>query len=310
MIRALLFAASLLAAANPACAWVAQRAAVPGYTAPGDIVPYTAWYGLRAYNGVVAALGTRPMLRIRNPTSGELCDVLIATSGDKGVTSNCSSTGAGQTVSAFCGATDCRVNKIYDQTQGNACGGSTCDLVQATAGNQPYLLAADSYNAVTSQISTTVLMNSATNYTANVAAKMTITGVGNVSNAQFANILAQGANLINHGGVAAQWNISGSGGGRNYNGISDGAWHTAVANLNAGGSLTGLCLATNCSIEFGNNSPGTSTTAGLMQILGLASATTVNKFREGGIIDNHSASYSEANLLNSNASAYWGFTPP
>ncbi len=39
----------------------------------------------------------------------------------------------GQTVTAWIGGSTARVSKMYDQVAGNACGGASCDVVQATA---------------------------------------------------------------------------------------------------------------------------------------------------------------------------------
>lgn len=292
-------------------AWTVQSPS-GNYTGPGDIITFTTWYSCgRAYSRAVAAAGTQKMCRIRNPSSGELCDYYVASNGGKGLTTNCTGAGAGQTVSSFCGGVDCKVHTAYDQRISNGCAGATsCDLVQATSGNQPTLSASDSYDVLINPLTTTVIMQSATNFTPNVAAKITLMGVGNVSNIAAANVMALGSNNINRNATGANtWVLNGSSGGSVLTGITDGAWHTMVGVLSSAASQSGRCAATS-GCTFASGAPVASVVAAKFQILGNASATTTNKWREGGMVDNFNAIAADAHSLNLNASAYWGFTPP
>ena len=90
-------------------------------------------YSLRAGSAAIAAAGTQKLINLRNGTTVETCDVLVATSGGLGLTANCSSTGNGQTVAAWLGAATGYFTKWYDQS------GHGNDVSQATAANQPSL---------------------------------------------------------------------------------------------------------------------------------------------------------------------------
>ena len=305
-------ALALILHAAPALAWVAQRAAAPGYTGPGDTIAFTAWYGLRAYSAAVAAAGTQPLIRIRNTSTSELCDVLVASNGGMGLTSNCTGAGAGQTVAAFCGGVDCKVHTVYDQVAGNACvGATTCNVVQATAGNQPALSAADSYSAITATGATTVVMTSTNNYAPNAAAKMTLMGVGNISNVASANIFVVAINAINRANiVAGNWVLTGGGAGKTVGGLTESAWHTAVGVMDGSHTNSWMCATASCGTPAASAAPTVLTTPNKFQLVGIVNAATVNKWREGGVKDNYAATSAEASALNGNSSTYWGFTPP
>lgn len=306
-MRALAVVLLILLAASPAHGWIAQKPA-PTYTGPGDIIAFTFWHGLRAYSAAVAASGTAKMMRIRNPTSGELCDVLVASNGGLGNTANCTGSGAGQSVSSFCGGADCRIATMYDQVAANACTSASCDLVQATSANQPTLSAADSYQVAVNPGATAVVLTSANNYTPSSQLSMTIAAVGNKTGTFNQNIYsAQGAqNLINGVSSGANtWQLIGTTGPTIS--ATDGAWHTAAALLRGSGNA-GICLSTSCG-TFASTCL-VSNTGGKPQILGVASASAVDKWREGGASSNHVLTPSEANAINANASSYWGFTPP
>lgn len=91
-----------------------------GYTGPGDIKTYSAWFGLRAYNGATATAGSAAI----NLCNGVTCsDVHVTSSG--GLSSS-------DLVTLGCSAiSTCTIHTFYDQT-GN---GNT--QTQATAGSRP-----------------------------------------------------------------------------------------------------------------------------------------------------------------------------
>ena len=115
------------------------------YTGPGNLVSGAIfWGGLRAYSTGTA--GTKAVRLQRASDSAQMdIDTLL--------------TGQFDTASAasFCASTTCTVVKVYDQSGGNACGGSACDLTVADAavptltfncnGSQPCI----TFNAASSQ---------------------------------------------------------------------------------------------------------------------------------------------------------------
>jgi hypothetical protein len=110
------------------------------FQGPGDITPFTAWYGLRAYSAAVAATGTQKAADLRRVSDNATCTALIGTDGNLDLTVGTPCNSNTQTVTAWIGASSASVSKMYDQVAGNACGGASCDVVQATAGNQPHFL--------------------------------------------------------------------------------------------------------------------------------------------------------------------------
>jgi hypothetical protein len=145
MIRAALVALALLllplAPAERSDANLLMAPIVSGsYTGPGDIVAgWKAWYGLRAFSAAVAATGTQKSVNVRNGTTAETCDILIATSGLLGLTANCSGSSSGETPSAFCTSGSCFITEWYDQS------GNGNNISQGTAGDQPQLVLSGSY---------------------------------------------------------------------------------------------------------------------------------------------------------------------
>ena len=131
-----------------ATAFCNPAAPVSAYNGPGDVVGAVpvAWWGLRAYNKTQASnafYGTSiPIANLRRSADNATCDVLPDfTTGGFGTTTGCSIGGNnGLTYSGFC-TSNCFVAKLYDQTGRNQCTGATaCDLVQATAANQPQVV--------------------------------------------------------------------------------------------------------------------------------------------------------------------------
>ena len=97
LLLAALLLAPPLAKAQDATVIIPWASAAPTYTGPGDIVSFTAWYGLRAYSAAVAATGTQKAINITRASDSEVCDVLIATSGSLGLTANCTGADSGIT---------------------------------------------------------------------------------------------------------------------------------------------------------------------------------------------------------------------
>jgi len=133
----ILWGAAALAQMQSSIVWDA-----PQHTAgfPGDIATFTAWYSCtRAYSAAIAATGTQKACDLRRVSDNATCTVLVGTNGNVDYTVGTPCNSNTQTVTAWIGASSARVSKVYDQSSGNACTGS-CDVLQATAGNQPLLL--------------------------------------------------------------------------------------------------------------------------------------------------------------------------
>lgn len=94
-------AASIILSANPALASLsltgaglsADSSAPATYIGPGDIVSFTAWWGLRAYNGAIVTTGTQALVNIRRTSDSRTCDIIVNSSGGAGLLGNCSTGG-------------------------------------------------------------------------------------------------------------------------------------------------------------------------------------------------------------------------
>jgi hypothetical protein len=102
-----------------------------GYTGPGDVVSGAkAWYGFRAYNNTWAA-GSGKIANICLASNTSCTDMVSNSSGNMVITAPGGTT---------CTAINCFVHTLYDQSGNNGCSGGPCDIVQATAANQPLFI--------------------------------------------------------------------------------------------------------------------------------------------------------------------------
>lgn len=300
-IVSLAAAIALLCLPTNSDAWLAQKP-IP-YTGPGDVKAFTVWYGLRGYSYAKAAAGTTKMMRIRYPTSGEYCDVLVSSSGGLGLTTDCTSSGAGQTVSAFCNGGDCKVHTWYNQVGNTPCAGSTtCDIVQATEANQPTLRSADSYLSIETA-ATTVSLLSATNFTPSTV-KMSFSAVGNrVTGTGSGRMLTNfGSNnaIVATSGTANQWSLFANSTAMNRLSVNDNAWHTGngtIDNTSSAFLVDGLQVT----------SPTlNASTVAAAPLWGVSATSTTLRSKESGAIDNVALSSGERSALETNAKNYWG----
>jgi hypothetical protein len=284
--------------------WQIQTVGTPYTSGPGDVQAFTAWYGLRAYTAAIAAAGNRVAIRIRNTSSNELCDVLIAVNGRLGLTTNCTSTGAGQTVSSFCGGVDCGVHTWYDQVQGNACSAATCNFVQTTNANQPLLYVTDTYTSIRLTANTMGLAT-VNNFTP-AAAKQTLMVVGyreSAGGSAFSNLINSfgSNNRINTAnGLPNNWQIAGGVSGTLNVTANTNLWHAVVGVINGTGA-SGGCVDAGCSPT---SNAVASTVAAIPFSFGAANAV---RERELGVIDNFAANSTVNGNLITNSKNFWGF---
>ena len=295
-----LFAAAVGIGSIPSRAWLIQGSST--YVGPGDLNAFTAWYGLRGYSRAKALAGNTKMMKLRRPSSGETCDVLVAVTGGQGLTTGCSGASDGQSVTTFCGGVDCRVQIWYDQTGNNACAASSCDIIQNTTGNQPALAFASGFDYVRFDAAS-MLLNSANNFTPS-AAKLSVVGVANrtigsagtrvLYNVGSGNGLATGNSATN------VWHLWGSGSAAFSAAAADSVWHAGIAIINGASSILTI---------DGSDTTGTATasTSAAAPSSGTTPSGVAQRSREGGFIDNYALSSGERTSLDSNMRNYWGF---
>lgn len=294
------------------------------FQGPGDVVTFTAWWGLRAMNAAVALAGTQTVADLRRGSDNATCTFKVAANGGVDLTTGtvCNSntqtvfawmtrgtfTGAAISgtsltfsglsgsassgdrivgtgvaadtkISGSCTVSPCTVDisqtvasttitdliptfasKAYDQTAGNACGGSSCDVLQATGSRQPEFIMNCNGTLPCLQIvgsGTTNNLIGANNFTPS-GTSHSMAGVANrISGTSALGIIisSNSSNRLQTTGTANSWNmtsnitISGT--------ANDNSWHNA----------TGVI----------NNNPGTST----LKIDGSASTNTTATVNTG-----------------------------
>lgn len=119
-----------------------------GYSGPGDVFSFKAWYGLRAYNAASRGNKIANVCDITGGTVNGSCVDLVSNAATGLLVSQ---SGIG-THSLTCPGANCGVKILYDQTQGANCGGS-CDLSQSTVADMPVLLASQNGSLPAMQIS-------------------------------------------------------------------------------------------------------------------------------------------------------------
>lgn len=295
-----LFAAALallLATAAPTShAWLIGKP-VASYTGPGDYASFTFWYGLRAYSAAVAATGTQKSINIKRDSDSSTTDVLILTDGTLDVAS----------ASTFCAATTCRVEKIYDQVAGNACGGASCDVIVGGHVTHPTLVfncngslpCVERYGTGAAQNSQFASANNFTpagNDRSFSAVAEQVTGDASINSAR---IITLNTDSYIDLASATTWSMSTCVAATTVN-----VWHasngaratatTAVHNLDG--------VETNCSALAVNNTAGPPTIilAGAFSNTGRA-----NRFAEAGMQDNALWSGAVRTNLCHNQRLYW-----
>lgn len=277
------------------------------YTGPGDIVSFTAWYSCqRAYSSTVASPGTNLSCNIRRASDNEQCDFVLTNAGSIGNSTNCTGADNGKSLATFLNATTGAVTKAYDQTVGNACGGASCDVAQATAANQPTITLSclGSSNCMKST-STSIALASANNITP-ASGTVSFSVVGNraagtgSSPFMLENGAITGTNINRFGGqssTANKWIVGGSASLAVT--ANDAAWHAGNAVMAGASSVVNIDGAENTGTATGI------TTAGAPHGVTGNSSTTAES-PEHGFIDNSSISSTVRTSLCRNQQAYYG----
>lgn len=287
---------------------IADTPASQHYSGPGDVTAFTAWWGLRAYSAAIAATGTQNALDLRRASDNATCTAKIGTSGALDLTVGTPCNGNTQTVTAWVGASTALVSKIYDQTAGNACGGASCDLVQATSANQPTLLLTGCGGGGTlpclKVIATTHLFEllSANNFTP-AGTNLSLSAVGNRSSGTQACVLVSAnSNVVDSiqcNPTANNWLLGNSRTGS----ATDNAWHAANGAIaNSAGTSTFNVDGT----ETTSTSITVNTTAGKPKMIGTAAFATLTALvGEAGFKDGTTWSAGQRTALCHNQFAYW-----
>lgn len=285
-----------------------------GYTGPGDIQSYVAWWGLRCYNSAY---------------SGNVADIWDAATGNTTETLlTCSAGGTiNQTIHplATTCASSCVVAKLYDQTGNNACennsvSGFSCDVSQATNANRPTLTVSCQNGhpcVVFSGASSQQLLiqggANATGLTSAVAQPWSVSGVvertGNFTT--FQSTVSFGHNNITAPlGFGASANTIALNAGSTVTAAgTDNAWNAVQSVANGSSSTIRVNGTTTSSLNPGTRSipnfqDGTNG-FGHIGSDGFGDFTT-GEFAEGGILSGAMSSGNQSST-EANERAYWSF---
>ncbi len=266
------------------------------YKGPGDTLAATAWYGLRAYSSAKIG-GTTKSINIRRVSDSTTSDIVILTTGLLDVA----------TATTFCASTTCFVHTWYDQVAGNACGAASCDMVQATAGNQPQLIfncwltSQPCLQSTTSNVHQVASANNLTPATGSVS----LTTVGNrVSGTGNSTFIGENGilNRLVSSGTANKWLLAGGTSGQIQPTANDNVFHAMTGAINSG--VTSGSTVNLDGVETTGTVTG-STTAGKPIFAGGTSTTADGV--EAGIWDNVVFTAAQRMTINNNAHQCWGF---
>lgn len=281
-------------------AWLIGKPATVAYTGPGDYATFTAWWGLRAYDAATAAAEVNA-LDLRRVSDNATCTVKVATDGNLDLTVGTVCNGATQTVTDWIGASTARVSKIYDQTAGNACGAASCDLVQATAGNQPLLVLTGGGGSGARPYleSTTDAMRlvGANTYTPNASAIRSLAVMANRAvNQRLTYLIAMTTNVTISADIgAAQWSSN------VIKAATDATWHVGIASKNSNVANTSV-MAVDGAENTGTSNIDVNPSAPFIND-SVFDGTT--RFGEGGFEDNLAWSSTIRTNLCHNMRVYW-----
>jgi hypothetical protein len=283
-------------------------------------VAFSAWYGVRAYSAAVAATGTQKAVDLRRVSDNATCTALIATDGTLDLTIGRPCNGNTQTVTAWVGASTARVSKMYDQTNGNACGAASCDVVQATAGNQPQLLltgcgGGSALLPCLSSTGTTApqALVAANNFTpaGTAVSLVAIATQHHITDSPQAPLMkasggAGGTGLINSiCGPSTTNNLCVGGSGSTHNqSATDDVFHAVLGVINGASSVMNVDgTETTFSMTMGSTA---SAPIAASNATAAGSDAASTKFGEGGFQDNVAWSSGTRTALCHNMRIYWG----
>lgn len=197
--------------------------------------------------------------------------------------------------------------KVYDQTVGNACAGATsCDVVQATAGNQPQFLS-NCVNSAPCLVSNVAAgsMSSANTFTPNAAHQLTLSAVlqqQTTTTGVFYFEMNGANNYMKHqSGIANKWQLGVGGSNVSLSTANEGVWHAANAVEVAGTNATIFNID---GVEVTATATPNST-AGVPLIAGGGSGSLVY-FTEGYFYDNLVFTSGNRTSMCRNQQAYYG----
>jgi hypothetical protein len=274
------------------------------YQGPGDVVASaTAWWGLRAYNAAAAA-ATANVGVFQRSSDSTTCTGKLNTLGNLDLTTTyCSGT---TNLVNFCGASSgsCSVAQLYDQTVGNNCNSASCDLVQATAAQQPQLI----FNCLGSlpcmqgvgASSNASLLRTAASNNFTSAGNQTLYVLGNRTTAdgQSSQIIRGGTNDITLTATSTTWEIAGASG--NVTGtVTTNAWHTVIGVINGASSVFRVDTTETTGSVTG------STVAHSALLLSMPANASTWDVTEGGFWDNVTWSSTQRGNVCHNVQIYW-----
>lgn len=286
------------------------------YTGPGDAVSgASTWYGLRAYSAAKA--GTRA-INLCDNTGANCTD--ISTSATTGQLNNPGTLGSNNCATSG----TCEVATWYDQSGALSCGGSACDVTQATTTSRPTLL----FNCINSRPCLVfngvldALASSATfpTITSGTMSTVAIRTAAFTTQGDILSIAANGGNniAIDFRAVASAVQMFQGTTGQFISNITDNNYHALQAVFNGVSSVLfcGGSAGTACSTVGTSNSisPGvTATGANGLICIGIVSGSGVcatsplsGQITEVGMWNGIVFTGTQQTNMNANQYTFWG----
>lgn len=148
------------------------------YTGAMDQVTYLAFYALRAGSAAIAAAGTQKIVNLRRASDTHTCDVIVATSGNLGLTANCSTGGDDGMLWSVWQAVDATASCTVSGTTATCTGASAIPVVGDTITgdgiSQPCRMTATTISGGTGTMTLSLAGTSTSCGTVGVAATLTM----------------------------------------------------------------------------------------------------------------------------------------
>jgi hypothetical protein len=261
-----------------------------GYTGPGDIYPFVAWYGLRAYNAAYAT-GTNPAIDVVDQVGANTLTVNITSAGNLDVAA----------ISAWVtshSVTTIQISKIYDQV-------GTRNLTVATGlpvltlnaqGTLPLMTAAQT--SAQSMVSTTSLTQAAP-YTVSLVALRSSSASGSHNFA-----FGDGSNSVGFGfsNTANKAEVYSAGIQASLLGVTDSILHSMQFLATTSGSGTFVAVDGTSGSTGGNITSGFS--AGQIFLFESFGFHLTGAIGEAGIASGDQTAHNAA--MQANQKSYWG----
>lgn len=288
-MKRIIFAFAVLLSGTADAQMLSLGVTAPRYFGPCDVIAPTSWFGLKACGSAYLS-GATNSVRLRRASDAAELDIVILSSGELD----------NATAATHCASTTCSARTVYDQISATACGGASCALGQATAGNQPaYVAECIGTRSCLSSSTNGMLVQSSNNFTPATGIASLAVVVNRSAGTGACALLRENGNnnRIVSSASANLWALAGT--GTVSAAAPDAAWHAGVGTINGASSFFNVDGVVASGTVTGN------TTAGVPLAFSGGTGTTCRQVA-AGVWDNIVMTGAQRQTLQSVLRGMWG----